>query len=119
MIEEDMTEIPFTYTDEWDIYVGGSLIYLEQGLEELQTWTKIGVQSIYRGAGVENKSNIAWMDLTEYWASLGINDVNAQQGSARYFDLQGHEVNATAKGLVIKQFRQNDGSLKTVKVVNK
>ncbi len=119
MIEEDMTEIPFTYTDEWDIYVGGSLIYLEQGLEELQTWTKIGVQSIYRGAGVENKSNIAWMDLTEYWASLGINDVNAQQGSARYFNLQGHEVNATAKGLVIKQFRQNDGSLKTVKVVNK
>lgn len=57
---EDMSEIPYVFDDNWDIYEGGSTFYLNQGEEEIASWTKIGVQSIYRGCGECHKSPIAW-----------------------------------------------------------
>lgn len=60
-LEEDMSEIPYGFSDGWDIYSG--TIYLNQGEEEIASWDKIGIQSIYYGGGEVNKSNIAWMGL--------------------------------------------------------
>ena len=114
-----MTEIPYNFTDDWDIDLKGSTVYLNQGAEELMSWTKIGVQSIYRGAGEEHKSEIAWYDLEEYWITTGIANVNNASEKAVYFDLQGRVANANAKGLLIKQVRQANGTVKTVKVVRK
>lgn len=97
-LEEDMTEIPYTFGDDWDIYAGGSRIYLNMGAEELSTWTSIGVQSIYRAGGEENKSNIVWGNLPD-----GINDINADlnSGKAVIFNLAGQRLAQPQKGLNI------------------
>ena len=71
-LEEDMSEIPYGFTDEWDIYSG--TVYLNQGEEEISTWTKIGIQSIYYGGGECHKSNIAWAVNTGYYAAVTITD---------------------------------------------
>ena len=116
-LEEDMTIIPYTFTDDYDIELGGTTVFLNQATEELQIWTKIGVQSIYTGAGVTNKSNIVWNELYEYWT--GVNNVASSARQVTYFDLQGRKANASQKGLLIMQTRQQDGSVKTMKVVRK
>lgn len=56
---EDVTEVPYTH-EGWDFYAGGSIVYFEENAEELQTWSRVGIQTIYYGAGEVNKSNIVW-----------------------------------------------------------
>lgn len=59
-LEEDMTEIPYNFTEGWDFYVQGTLreLYLyDIGFEA------IGVQTIYRGGGEEHRSEITWTDV--------------------------------------------------------
>lgn len=114
-LENDMTEIPYSFTDDYDIMATGSTVYLNQGAEELATWTKIGVQSIYRGGGEEHKSNIGWYDIIP----TGINGMAMDAQSSRTYDLQGRLVDGNAKGLLIKQVRQADGTVKAVKVIRK
>jgi hypothetical protein len=117
-LDEDMTEIPYTYDDNWDIYEGGSVVYLNQGAEEIATWTNIGVQSIYYGGGERNISNCVWMN-TEDPVFTGINKVNdANSQKAVYYDLQGRAVKGSQKGLLIKQVLTAEG-MKTMKVVRK
>lgn len=67
-LEADMTEIPYNFTDDWDI--SNYLIYLNQSEEEVRSWEKLGLQSIYRGSGEEHKSNIVWFDVKAYWAEV-------------------------------------------------
>ena len=122
-LEEDMTEIPYTFSDGYDIYTGGKTLYLEQDPEEIITWQKIGVQSIYRGLGEENRSNIGWFDITEYLndnnITTGIRNIAADNQQTVYFDLQGRMVTAARKGMLIKQMRNANGTVRTVKVVRK
>ena len=114
-MDEDMTEIPYTYDDSYDIYAYGERVYLNQPAEEIASWKKIGVQSIYYGGGECNKSNIVWSEEL----NTGINDMSAVQGKAVYYDLQGRVASAQTKGLLIKQVSQADGTVKTVKVIRK
>ena len=67
-LEDDLTEIPYNFSDDWDIYNG--LIYLNQSEEEVRTWEKLGLQSIYRGGDEEHKSNIVWFDVKAYWEAI-------------------------------------------------
>ena len=115
-IAEDITEIPYNYTDNYDVY--NNRLYLNQGLEEISTWEAVGIQSIYRGMDIEHRSNIFWWEFE----ATAINDVNAaaQEGEAVYFDMQGRMATATTQGILIKQVRDANGNVvKTVKVVNK
>lgn len=57
---EDVTEVPYTHNG-YDLYAGGEIIYFEETLEEIGTWSKVGIQTIYYGAGEVHKSNIVWM----------------------------------------------------------
>lgn len=115
--EADMTQIPYNYDDSWDIYKGGECVYLNQGAEEIASWTNIGVQSIYIAGGETHESNIVWLNADD--PIVGISGVNTTE-QARYFDLQGRRVaNASQKGLIIKQTRQQDGTMKAVKVLRK
>lgn len=118
---EDMTTIPYTYDDAYDIYAGGSRVYLNQGITELVTWTKIGVKSIYTGGGESHESQIGWYDLVDYWAATGVKGISedAAATSVNYYDLQGRRVDSNAKGLVLMQIRKADGTVKTVKTVRK
>lgn len=111
--ETSMTEIPYNYADDYDIWKGGSQIcFYENSLQ----FKRIGIQSIYRGGGVEKRSDIVWYDIE----TAGIAHLDADgTGEERFFDLQGRKVSGDTKGLLIKQVRKADGSLKTVKVVRK
>ena len=106
-LEEDMVEIPYNYDDNWDIYAGGATVYLNQSSDEIQSWTKIGVQSIYTAAGETNKSNVVWMDLTQYWETTGIAEVKNDGKKAVIFNMQGQKLNSVpAKGLYIMNNRK-------------
>ena len=99
-LTEDMTEIPYTFSDNWDIY--NTRLYLNQGAETIQGWKKLGLQSIYRGGNEEHKSNIVWYDLEAYWQTVGINEVNTVKADNNViYDLQGRRVAQPAKGLYI------------------
>jgi hypothetical protein len=54
----DMTEIPYPFTDDWDVY--NYRLYLNM---DFTGWDQIGIQSIYRGGGEEKKSDIFWYDI--------------------------------------------------------
>jgi hypothetical protein len=99
-----MTEIPYTFGDEWDIYTEGSRVYLNQGAEEIATWTKIGVQSIYRGLDIEHKSNIGWYEIP----ATGIATINADtnNGKTVIYNLNGQRVNNAQKGIYIVNGRK-------------
>ncbi|MBO4871353.1 MAG: Ig-like domain-containing protein [Muribaculaceae bacterium] len=56
-IEQNMIEIPYNFTDDWDIYPGGSTIYV---YGNVKSWRRVGVQSIYYGSGETNTSDISW-----------------------------------------------------------
>lgn len=57
-LTEDMTEIPYGFTDEYDIYDGA--IYLNM---DHSSWTRIGIQSIYAGGGEIKSSEIGWYTI--------------------------------------------------------
>lgn len=99
-IDEDMTEIPYNFTDNYDIYRGGSTIYFNQA--DRANWDEIGVVSTYTGGGETHKSDIFWFDINEY---LGIKDgiVTVNSNNDAIYNLQGVRVNsATQKGIYIK-----------------
>ncbi len=58
-LTEDMTEIPYRFTENNDFYI--DKIYLNDLYSA--DWTRIGIQSIYRGGGEENKTEIQWFDI--------------------------------------------------------
>jgi hypothetical protein len=97
-LEEDMTEIPYGFTDNYDIYTG--TIYLNQGSEEIASWTNIGIQSIYYGGGEVNMSNVAWYNAEDPLVT-GIASMKADGENTVIFDLQGRRVAKAGKGLYI------------------
>lgn len=102
MLSADLTEIPYGFSDGLDI--GLHTIYFEKlGEEELMTWTRLGLQSIYRGNGVEHRSDICWFDLAAYWQSLGVQTVTVDErhGNGAVYNLSGQRVQPGRKGLYI------------------
>lgn len=62
-ITENMTEIPYGFKDTASDFSDWS-IFMNQGIVELGSWTRVGLQTIYRGGNAENKSDIAWSDMS-------------------------------------------------------
>lgn len=118
--EEDMTVIPYLFTDEYDIQLMNDTrgVYLNQDAEVLNSWYRIGVKSIYTGGGETHESEIGWYVLKEK-NSTGISNIMSDEDGAIYFDAMGRRTNGEAKGLLIKQVRQADGTVKTVKMARK
>ena len=67
---ETLTEIPYLFNDDYDIYKCGKRVYLNQGLDFLNTLNRIGVQSVYYGGLAEGQpgktSPIVWCDIKEF-----------------------------------------------------
>ena len=82
--EPTMVEIPYAYTDNYDLSISGS---------ERQLWFYIigpeefGVQAIYRGAGEERRSEIAWMEVND----LG-SDIQPAAATPAYPDIDPNDV---------------------------
>ena len=96
---EDVVEVPYTYDGE-DFYYGGEVVYFEEEIAEFQTWSKIGIQSIYYGCGEKRTSNVVWMDNSE---ATGISNIPADMkaGKAVIYNINGQRLDAPRKGLNI------------------
>ena len=115
---DDMTEIPYDFTD--GVYILRKRVSLLQADDELQSWKKIGIQSVYHGGDAENKTEINWYSLDEYWKTTGIQVVNpVATSSVKFFDMQGRVASPSSKGLFVKQIRLLDGSIKVIKVIRR
>ena len=98
---EDVTEVPYTH-EGYDIWAGGERVYIEETLDELATWTKVGVQSIYYGGGERHTSEVAWVEV-----STGIKTIGAEKsGKAVIYNLNGQRVETVKKGLYIVNGRK-------------
>ena len=114
-VDEDMTEIPYTYDDDWDIYRGGHPIYLNPTDYDYESWTNIGVQSIYYGGEERTTSKIfwdnsIWKTITDAgWATICSNmvlDFTPSPGVATDEDIKAYIVTGVAddgKTLMLRQ----------------
>jgi hypothetical protein len=66
-LSSDMTEIPYGFTDHWDIY--NYRLYLNM---DFSTWNRVGIQSIYRGGGEERTSDIFWYTINPYICDVAL-----------------------------------------------
>lgn len=114
-IEDEKSEFAYDYTDNWDVYAAGDehAIYYY-----FADWDSIGVQSIYDGAGVENKSHITWYVNDALTSIQGVqNSSDAVVKSETWYDLSGRRVNNPSNGFYIKKTVYADGKKKTVKLL--
>ena len=113
-LSEDMTIIPYTFTDGWDVEPNAYLVYI---YGDVPSWSKIGIKSIYTGGGETRESAIGWYEVdTKY---TGVQHLTQNVKAVVYYDVQGRQTTASAKGLVIRQEQMADGSVRNVKVVRK
>lgn len=114
-LEEEMTEIPYNFTDYYDIDVAGKQVYLYG--DDILEWTAIGVKSIYTVGDKSREtreSEIFWFPLTPTSIDKISNNTVVE---TNYYDLQGRKVGVDANGLLIKQMHMQDGTTKVVKVL--
>ena len=113
-IEENMTVVPYNFTDYYDIDVAGRQVYIYGDIDK---WNAIGVKSIYTVGDKSREtreSEIFWYQLKPTAiSSISTNDVV----ETSYYDMQGRKVDANATGLLIKQMRMQDGTTRAVKVM--
>ena len=94
-VTEDMVEIPYDYDDSYDIYRGGETFYFNP-TDEPVTRSKIGIQSIYYGAGECHKSDVIWTET-----STGIESIQENGKDEVIYNLAGQRVQKTQKGIFI------------------
>lgn len=120
-LTEEMEEIPYGWSDPgFDIYTSFFTLYFEPA-------KNVGIQTIYRGAGEERRSNIVYYDIAtseiikvDPDTAAGIQHLeNATNPIVGYYDLTGRKVKETTRGLLIKTVTAADGIRKNVKVVRK
>ena len=113
---DELTDIPYNYTEDYDIGISGSsrtLYFFFDGAETM------GVQGVYTVDGVTNKTNIISYVLAtgETTNSAGIDSITdaKQVSSTVYYDLTGHKVTNPSAGLYIKKTVYTDGTVKSTK----
>lgn len=110
-IDEPMTEIPYNFSGT-DYEFGSSWFYFYTNPTK-----NFGIQSVYRGGGVENRSNIVWYSLVPN--AISEIDGTADIVSETFYDAAGRVVKPDTRGFIIKTQILSDGSRKTVKYINK
>lgn len=88
-LEENMTEIPYNFTDSYDFRPAGQIISFYDA--NRSKWDQIGIKSIYRGGGETNESEISWFNIKEY---LNIEKAEIAEGqtSTPIYNMQGIKV---------------------------
>lgn len=75
----NMTEIPYNFTDDWNIQAHGYAAYF---YEPSSSWNRIGVKAIYRGGNEERESEISWLLLKPFANEATIFDFSAMDKDA-------------------------------------
>ena len=111
--EQEMTIIPYELATGYNFYLGGSLLFLNDNLEQND---RLGVQSVYTVGSDVRESEIVWMSFGKVDGLTSVpHDVRVE--SETLTDLQGRRVTPSHRGLLIKTQHMADGSVRTVKVV--
>lgn len=114
-LEENMTVVPYNFTDYYDIDVAGKQVYIYG--DDIDQWTAIGVKSIYTVGDKSRESR----ESEIFWYPLNATAIDAISTSnvaeTTYYDLQGRKASASTRGLLIKQSRMQDGTIKVEKVM--
>ena len=66
-LTEDMTEIPYGFTENYDFYTDA--IYLNELYSA--NWNNLGIQSIYYGGDETNATEIQWFHIKDYTGPVG------------------------------------------------
>lgn len=114
MLADEMTDVPYNYSDGYDFFVSGTThtLYLFS-----TGFSRIGVQSIYRDEEEDIEQRSA---LVYYEDETGIKGLDADAaGTVVYHDMQGRRLEKPSKGLVLKTVTMPDGSCRTLKHVVK
>ena len=120
-LTEEMTLIPYDFTDNWDISAG--ILYVAEPL-----LTSLGVQAVYTVGEEVNYSNVVSIDLegnvyTTPAPQLNpdaLSNVNAKQiTSIAIYDAEGRKLEAAQKGVNIVKMIASDGTVKAVKMYKK
>ncbi len=95
--DEDATEV--SYATNYSTWDGSHSIYFYDDASVFGDWTKVGIQSIYYGAGERKESNIVWQELS----GTGIVEMYNGQCTMdnEIYNLAGQRLNATRKGINI------------------
>ena len=105
-LDEDMTVIPYGFTDDIDIYPSALILNMD-----FYSWRRVGIQSIYTGGGEERKSEITWYAM--YWYPVS---VPAQSYATFYIDepvmLDAEAAEAGAEMLAVSAV--TDGAVNTI-----
>ncbi|MBQ9216890.1 MAG: hypothetical protein IJ160_01745 [Muribaculaceae bacterium] len=112
-IDEPMTEIPYDFTGT-DYEFGPSWFYFYTNPVK-----NFGIQSVYRGGGEENRSNIVWYELQTNGIQAVGGDNASQVVSEVCYDAAGRVVAPDSPGFIIKVMTFDDGTIRTVKRINK
>ena len=97
---EDLTIIPYLYTDYWEVLQGGETVYVHA--DGIENWDAIGAKSIYTGGGETNESDITWYEInTSGVTSISVDDAQSLQ----LYDLMGRRVdsNNLRPGIYVSQ----------------
>lgn len=70
-LEDTMTDVPYSYSDGYDFFCSSSITVYTYNA----TYTRIGVQSIYKGGNETHRSDIVWADNP----ATGISKISSNQ----------------------------------------
>lgn len=100
-LDGDVTEIPYQLSN-WDITTGGETITLYKSEDEIKSWSRVGLQTIYYGGDERHVSNIVWANNPVYDAATGIHEVENGNTAVVVYNLQGRRMESSIKkGLYI------------------
>ncbi|MGI6224160.1 MAG: hypothetical protein ACOYJG_11200 [Prevotella sp.] len=109
-LTEDMTNIPYSFTDNWEILADGSSHTITFYVAE---YDNIGVSQSYTGGGETRRSEIYWAKNPAGIQGVTVNGKTVK--SVNYYDLSGRKIAEPAQGLYIMEIQYADGSKKSIK----
>lgn len=110
-LEEEMDVIPYWFSDgDWHICNRGSYIVFPKNV--VDSWSRMGVKTIYTGGGETHESEINWKLID--WETEGIQQMSTE-GRTDCFDLSGRKVSDSQQALPYKKTRHGNGRIVLLK----
>lgn len=112
-VTTDMTDVPYSYSDNLDFFVSGEKHDLFFYMED---YSHVGVQSIYKDGEKEYRSPIVYSD-GQVVTAISHLDNDRRLAKVVSTDLMGRRVDASYHGVVLQTKVYDNGESHTVKVV--
>lgn len=118
-IEGTVTELPFEFTNDSDIWAYTYTIRIIQIYQE--GVSSLGVQSVYRYDGITTLSDIVTYDIATgeiITTPAGVSAIGSEETvGIQYYDLTGRKITSPSKGIYIERKQMTDGSFRSGKII--